>query len=188
VTAALGFLILGAILLKAGWKDQNIVDVLLGNDKTNPGGHVPDPTAQSILAGIGEGDLGTPGAPGGLTRTPVLPSAAPSGKVHGTTQFDGIPVASWIAPILHAARSTGRWRGRVTSGYRSPNEVVTPSPGLPVAPQGKSNHNGTIFPKGAVDVSDPGGLEDALKHVAGGYLLKRGTAIGDPIHFSATGR
>lgn len=183
MTPALGFIILGAILLKAGFKNQNIVDVILGRETENPKGKVP--STADILAGIGEGDLG------GLTDTPVIPSTdAPSGMPSGTVQFDGVPVAAWIVPQLRWARSHG-WKGRVTSGWRDPRRKITPSPGLPVAPQGKSNHNRTTWPGGAVDVTDADGLERVLRSggpLAPGRSLKRGTAIGDPIHFSATGR
>lgn len=44
MTPAIALLIIGAILLKAGFKNQNVIDVLLGRDTENPGGRVPAST------------------------------------------------------------------------------------------------------------------------------------------------
>lgn len=164
---AFALVTIGAIALYAGIKGLSIAEVFSGEK-----GSTLDPkggtTAQSILASV-------PGA-----DAPLLTEGPTSGS------FDGHRVAGWIIPQLKYARKHG-WHGRVQSGYRDPNQVVTPSPGLPVAPQGQSNHNSLVYPGGAVDVTDADGLERALMSYSGPHKLVRGTAIGDPIHFSATG-
>lgn len=54
MTPAIALLVIGGILLKAGWKNQNIIDVALGRDTERSGGHVPD------VSGV----TGIPTAPG----------------------------------------------------------------------------------------------------------------------------
>lgn len=159
---AMGAVLFGAILLVAGWQNRSLLDVALGRASTVKGGS-PNPEATAATTG------GNP----------------PS--VGGTKSIDGHHVASWIVPIVIYARAHG-WHGVVTSGYRDPREIVHPSPGLPVAPQGKSNHNKKTWPGGAVDVSDPDGFERAIQHYPGLFSVKRDPSIGDPIHFSSTGR
>ena len=180
MTPAIALLTIGLILLRAGWKNQNIVDVILGRENRRPGGNVP-------AGDSSDGSDGSTPSPRTPTRQP------PFGKGGMTTQFDGHPVASWIVPILRAARKTGLWHGSVTSGYRSDAEQQRlwnnrGSNPYPVAPPGTSNHGKTLFPGGAVDVSDPNGLAAALKRVPMGGFLKQGTAIGDAVHFSNSGR
>lgn len=111
----------------------------------------------------------------------------------GLGKFDGLPVAKWIVPILAWARANG-WGGHITSGYRPPGQVVSNAQGI-VAPQGRSNHNLTQYPGGAVDVGDPGARTAgaALAHVLAGYRGSRRLVWGGPVindwgHFSATGR
>lgn len=110
----------------------------------------------------------------------------------GLSMFDGVQVANWIIPALEWARRHG-WTGHITSGYRSPDQVVTNPQGI-VAPQGHSNHNLTAYPGGAIDVGDPGAraagqaLYQALLNYPGPRrLVWGGPAIGDWGHFSATG-
>lgn len=166
MTPALAALLLGGILVVAGFQGRSVLDVALGRPKpADQGGGQSDPTALPDL-------------------TPLPTTGLP----HGTATFDGLPVAKWIIPRLTWARNNDYWHGQVTSGWRDPNRKITPSPGMPVAAQGQSNHRGTVYPLGAVDVSDADGLENAMRHYPGFPKLKRGTAIGDPIHFSATGR
>jgi hypothetical protein len=67
----------------------------------------------------------------------------------GLGMFDGVQVADWIIPILNWARAHG-WGGSVTSGYR---------PGFdPHAAGGFSEHSGTQWPGGAVDVGGPAAI------------------------------
>ena len=82
---------------------------------------------------------------------------------------DGVRVAPWIADRLSWARSMG-WKGRVTSGVRTREQQAQlyreylegRRPG-PVAPPGQSNHEGTRWPRGAVDVTQPEELAVILR-------------------------
>ena len=98
------------------------------------------------------------------------------------------PVAGWIVPILEWAHNHG-WPGSVTSGYRSYYEQAQLNlAGAFSAPAGLSNHETTVYPGGAVDVTDPGGLLTVLASYP--YAPKLvGGVLGpvDPEHFSATG-
>lgn len=51
---------LAGILITAGWRNQNVIDVLLGRDTQNPKGRVPQFTLPDSGAGTG-GDFGAPG-------------------------------------------------------------------------------------------------------------------------------
>lgn len=109
-----------------------------------------------------------------------------SGGPAGLGTFDGYQVAKWIIPILNWARRNG-WRGRITSGYRSHAYNVA---------QGRnyfSNHEGTEYPSGAIDVGGYGAVAEgaALAKVLRGYRGPRklvwGSVIQDYGHFSARG-
>jgi hypothetical protein len=116
----------------------------------------------------------------------------------GTTYFAGFQVANWIAPILAAAKATGKWDGRLSSGYRSYAKqywIYFIARIRPAAYPGTSNHEGSTYPKGAIDTPSPYGLEAALRSIGRygigpGKLYGYNDAIGsnDPWHFSATGR
>jgi hypothetical protein len=97
-------------------------------------------------------------------------------------------IAGWIAPILDWASQHG-WSGSVTSGYRdySQQSAINAS-GAYSAPAGKSNHETTQYPGGAVDVTDPAQLIQVLKGYTGPYKLVGGVlGAVDPEHLSATG-
>jgi hypothetical protein len=98
------------------------------------------------------------------------------------------PIAGWIAPILDWASQHG-WTGSVTSGYRDyQQQAAINASGAYSAPAGKSNHETTQYPGGAVDVTDPSPLIDVLKGYTGPYKLVGGVlGAVDPEHFSATG-
>jgi hypothetical protein len=98
------------------------------------------------------------------------------------------PIAGWIAPVLDWASQHG-WTGTVTSGYRSYSQQASiNSSGAFSAPAGKSNHETTQYPGGAVDVTDPAQLIQVLKGYTGPYKLVGGVlGPADPEHFSATG-
>lgn len=111
----------------------------------------------------------------------------------GTVWMDGKEVAAWIAPILKDARASGVWKGGVTSGFRSYAKqfwIYYVARIRPAARPGTSNHEGSAYPRGAVDVSDPWGLNR--------YLDSRGitklrwyrdtVGPGDDWHFSGSGR
>lgn len=174
MTPAIALFVIGAILLRAGWKNQSVVDSALGRAARKAVGNVPELT--QLLDQASGGDMTDFPS---LVNTPVIGT--------GLVTMDGKPVAAWIARYLRWARKHG-WSGQVTSGWRDPDRVITPSPGLPVAPQGQSNHRGKRFPLGAVDVSEPDELERVLRRFPGPVPLRRNSAIGDPVHFSATGR
>jgi hypothetical protein len=98
------------------------------------------------------------------------------------------PIAAWIVPVLEWAAEHG-WHGTVTSGYRTYFEQAQlNAAGAFSAPAGFSNHESTVYPGGAVDVTDPGQLIQVLKGYAGPRKLVGGV-LGpvDPEHFSATG-
>ncbi|MFZ1996720.1 MAG: hypothetical protein WAU75_21580 [Solirubrobacteraceae bacterium] len=98
------------------------------------------------------------------------------------------PIAGWIAPILDWASQHG-WTGTVTSGYRDySQQAAINASGAYSAPAGKSNHETTQYPGGAVDVSDPAQLIQVLNGYTGPYKLVGGVlGAVDPEHFSATG-
>ena len=98
------------------------------------------------------------------------------------------PIADWIVPILQWAYLHG-WRGAVTSGYRTFYEQAQlNAAGAYSAPAGLSNHETTVYPGGAVDVTDPAQLIEVLRAYPGRFKLVGGV-LGpvDPEHFSATG-
>ena len=106
----------------------------------------------------------------------------------GVTTFDGKPVASWIAPILAYARKHG-WKGSVTSGFRSyakQAQLYAHPQGYPVAKPGTSKHEGSQYPKGAVDVSNAAQLASIIgRSPYRGKLVWAGSK--DAVHFSHPG-
>jgi hypothetical protein len=97
-------------------------------------------------------------------------------------------IADWIIPILQWASLHG-WTGTVTSGYRSYYEQAQlNAAGAYSALAGRSNHETTVYPGGAVDVTSPSQLISALRTYPGPVKLVGGV-LGpiDPEHFSATG-
>jgi hypothetical protein len=97
-------------------------------------------------------------------------------------------VATWIIPILQWASVHG-WSGTVTSGYRTYFEQAQlNAAGAFSAPAGLSNHETTVYPGGAVDVTNPAQLIAVLRKYSGPVKLVGGV-LGpiDPEHFSATG-
>lgn len=153
----------------------------------------------SALEGVGVVD-----AFKGIVRNPLDPSGAPAatdpenqlGQTSaGVTVIDGKPVANWIVPVVKWARSHG-WTGTVQSGQRSVAEQriacihVCGNPnGCPnrCAKPGTSNHQGTRYPAGAIDVSDPAGFQNAIKDYPGGAPLKNTLGADDPGHMSVNG-
>jgi hypothetical protein len=115
--------------------------------------------------------------------------------------FDGHPIAPWLLPRLEYARRNG-WRGVVISGYRTNAQQLAAASHYAaqlgktvrqVYPEGPlaSNHCGLQWPRGAVDVTEPEGLNLAMdlwrrsgrKHPA----VWGGPVIGDNAHFSSNG-
>jgi hypothetical protein len=123
-----------------------------------------------------------------LQGAPPAPNCPDGGRA-GLATFDGKPVAAWIAPILQWARQHG-WQGTVSSGYRTDAEqtAIYDSGVRPAAkPRSEggpgSNHEGSRFPEGAVDVADAPQLAAILD--ASPYRGQLVWAAGkDPVHFS----
>lgn len=120
----------------------------------------------------------------------------------GTHLLDGVPVPLWIWDRLMKARTSGKWTGTVTSGYRTPAhqiEVGTAyahSLGKTVAevyPNGLTASNHCKLPTkdnphaGAVDVTNAAQLAQALKDLDIRDLIWAGPVIGDYVHFSNNG-
>lgn len=125
---------------------------------------------------------------GDATSAPGIPATggaeAPAPKEKGVADFEGTKVAGWIAPALQYAREHG-WKGQVNSGYRSfADQTRIYNSGVrPAAKPGTSNHEGTEFPRGAVDVSDPEILSEILKKSKYATMLQWAGSR-DPVHFS----
>lgn len=125
--------------------------------------------------------------------SPVSPSVSSGGNVsgHGGAALDpsGKKVANWIEPILDYARQRG-WKGTISSGYRSDQEQtqiynsgVRPAALPRSMGGGGSNHEFTMYPGGAVDVTDAGTLAKILENSP--YKQKLVYAGSkDPVHFS----
>jgi hypothetical protein len=128
---------------------------------------------QRVAASMGGGGGGI-GMGGAIPRGAAGTVMDPSGK----------PVAGWIEPILAWARTHG-WSGTVTSGYRSyaQQAAIYNSGVRPAAVPGTSNHEGTVYPRGAVDVSNASGLSRVLLSGPYGSTLVWAGAK-DPVHFS----
>ena len=110
--------------------------------------------------------------------------AVPGGAAGTVMDPSGKLVAGWIEPILGWARQHG-WRGSVTSGYRSlaQQTAIYNSGVRPAAVPGTSNHEGTVYPRGAVDVSDASQLSSVLSRSPyASTLVWAGSK--DPVHFS----
>jgi hypothetical protein len=122
----------------------------------------------------------TPSNSGG----PVVQAQAPEAAWNPRSK----QIADWIIPILAWAALHG-WTGTVTSGYRSYYEQAQlNAAGAYSALAGHSNHETTVYPGGAVDVTSPSHLISVLRTYPGPVKLVGGVlgAI-DPEHFSATG-
>lgn len=121
------------------------------------------------------------------SKTVPTSSSAPSSSTptpSGIATFDGKQVAAWIKPALEYARQHG-WKGTVNSGYRSfaQQKKIYDSGVRPAAVPGTSNHEGSQYPRGAVDVSDAAGLSAILKRSP--YARKLVWAGSkDPVHLS----
>jgi hypothetical protein len=149
--------------------------------------NIPTPALRGppgALTGLGQGIMRqvAAGANQFLARQSPGGGAVPGGQ--GVVQDpSGKPVAGWIEPILNWARGHG-WHGTVTSGYRSyAQQAALYGHVFPAARPGTSNHEGTVFPRGAVDVSDAAGLSAVLSRSPyASTLVWAGSK--DPVHFS----
>ena len=125
----------------------------------------------------------------GTTGSAATSSVVPGAVVPQTAwNPEHKPIAGWIAPVLDWASQHG-WSGTVTSGYRDYQQQASiNASGAFSAPAGKSNHETTQYPGGAVDVTNPAELIQVLQGYSGPYKLVGGVlGPADPEHFSATG-
>lgn len=172
MTPAIALFTIALILIKSGIDNVSPWDVLRGSKKKKAGGEISPFASMTTYEDATNLD------------TQLVPAP---GRHAGTVNIDGKPVALWIVPYVRWARKHG-WRGVVTSGYRTTaQQAAVKSTYGPKAKPGTSNHERTLFPGGAIDVTDPDGFAQALRSFPGPVPLKQGTAIGDPIHFSSTG-
>jgi hypothetical protein len=139
------------------------------------------------LAGLLQPSEGLPEAQGQAPRVSVNVSGSPtahaaSTRAAGVVKFEGTPVAAWIKPELEYARQHG-WKGTVQSGVRSFAEQsrIYASGVRPAAKPGTSNHEGTQFPRGAIDVTDAQTLARILRRKGSPLVWAGGK---DPVHFS----
>lgn len=125
-----------------------------------------------------------------VTNTKLSPGAitggseAPRADGGVVTDPSGKKVASWIEPILEYARQHG-WQGGINSGYRSFEDQtrIYNSGVRPAARPGTSNHEGSQYPRGAIDVSNAEQLSQILaKSKYRKKLVWAGAK--DPVHFS----
>lgn len=162
----------GAFLADGGVKSASAVQGLLAARMAAPA----NPMAAPAMASYGQQTR---------TQTPASStSASASTMPSGTAHFEGKTVAAWIAPALQYARQHG-WKGAVNNGYRSyaDQQRIYNSGVRPAAKPGTSNHEGSDFPRGAVDVSDAQQLSQILQNSPyAGKLVWAGAK--DPVHFS----
>lgn len=180
---ALGFgeLLMAVILVIAGVTGSSIGSVVRGN---------PDHAAGDDTAGAQDSVAATKLAPDAATgQAGSTPLAAGITAGSGTASFEGHTVAAWIAPILAYGREHG-WTGTVSSGYRTDAQQtqiydsgVRPA-AVPRSEGGSgSNHEGSAFPLGAVDVTQAAQLSAILATSPFRSLLVWAGSK-DPVHFS----
>jgi hypothetical protein len=140
--------------------------------------------ALEALTALGQATPATTSDQGASPRASRAPAAGATPKAKGVSTFDGKQVAAWIKPILSYGRAHG-WKGSVNSGYRTfADQTRIYNSGVrPAARPGTSNHEGTAFPRGAIDVSDPQSLSKILRRSKyANALVYAGPK--DPVHFS----
>lgn len=176
MTFAFALITVGVILGRSGWTNRSIAATIRSDTAPEPKIDASDILGSMPHATGGKGaPIPTGGTLGGLASTV---------RATGTITFDGKPVAAWIAPILKYGRAHG-WKGHVTSGWRSFAEQtrIYNSGVRPAAKPGSSNHEKTVFPGGAVDVTEADQLSAILlKSPYSKFLVHAGPK--DPPHFS----
>lgn len=186
----IALLTIAAILITKGFTGKSLSEII--------NGEVTPEDWKDSLPGFDSDADAIESVKGDLQRMLDTPSVILPGSYIAKTQpitIDGIRVAGWIGAIVLWARKNG-WSGRVTSGIRSDADQrracqgVCGNPnGCPgrCAEPGTSNHKGTLFPAGAVDVSDPAGFARVLSKYPGGAPIKNELGAQDPVHFSRSG-
>jgi ABC-type transporter Mla subunit MlaD len=109
----------------------------------------------------------------------------------GVTTFDGKQVAAWFVPWLNKIRARGRWSGVVVSGWRDPvysEQLCLNMCGQKSCPgtcAGRaSHHSGSVYPAGAIDVSDYYVFAEEARAVGAPFY---NALPNDRVHFSTTG-
>jgi hypothetical protein len=141
----------------------------------------PTAPAFAARASTSQAPTSQPGAP--QTAAYNAPARFEAGRALEALTALG-QVAAWIKPILSYGRAHG-WKGSVNSGYRTfADQTRIYNSGVrPAARPGTSNHEGTAFPRGAIDVSDPQSLSKILRRSKyANALVYAGPK--DPVHFS----
>lgn len=120
----------------------------------------------------------------------VAGSASAALQSAGLSTFSGVPVAAWIQPILTYAAAHG-WNGQLVQydGFRTYGDQVAVSGMADIAAApGRSRHEGTQWPDGAIDIPEGAGGFNAIVNAPGspyrGQLQWRAPE-GDPVHFSS---
>lgn len=195
MTWALALGIFGALWLKSSVENRSVQDVLRGvldaARGKGPGesgfttdllAEIVNPVAAAVASGADVAGATRPAGAGG--------GPAQGGSISGVGTYDGKPVAKWIIPWLEKSRAAG-WAGHVTSGYRTPEYSeslcmeMCGAPSCPGTCAGRSsNHSGTTYPHGAVDVTDETNFGRIQRQI--GSPL-RNALPSDRVHFSVSG-
>ena len=120
----------------------------------------------------------------------VAGAASEALEAAGLSTFSGIPVAAWIHPLLVYAAAHG-WSGHLVQydGFRTYRDQMTVSATADIAAApGRSRHEGTQWPDGAIDIPDDAARFNSVINAPGspyrGQLRWRAPE-GDPVHFSS---
>lgn len=176
---------LGAALLFSAVKNMSLIQLVKGEPGPGQPASIVDAANARAVVGTAVKGTGT-----GSKSDPLEPSGGTKGS--GRTSAKGL--AKWTNPdgstvliakwIYFELKRVG-WHGYIESGYRSYQEQVEVcATGVkPCATPGTSNHQGKVFPKGAIDVreSEASGLSAKLQAVHS-PLVYAGSK--DPVHFS----
>lgn len=160
--------------------------------------HTVDPTAYRITGyvsppGAGAGTMGLEQVQAGDKY--VSPSYGPftidaeNAKNLVWWHKGKVAVAKWMVPQLIWAKGQG-WDGQITNGFRAAGHqrAIYSTPGAcnPCADPGKSNHEGSAYPRGAIDVANWGQFKGIIARYPGEKKLVW-YGPGDVPHFSHDG-
>lgn len=164
------------VTLGAARREGLVADALNKGIEAGLAGEGPQTSAKTIAEALGT-----------VTQSVTLPkSNQPKGLSDPTAKWNPrrLKIASWIVPYLSYGASHG-WPGTATSGYRSKAEQtrIWNSGVRPAARPGTSNHEGTAYPSGAVDVTSAATLSKVLMGAPPPHLLQWAGSK-DPVHFS----
>lgn len=138
MTPAIALLLIGGILLKAGFSNRNVVDVMLGREgEDHPKARVPAAPDFGSAAGTG-GDFPDTGGTGG-----TVPGATPVGGA-----------SKYVALVTEMNRIAGlnlpyRWGGGHAPGYNNPDGPFDCSGAVSYALHAAGLYNGPPLVSGA---------------------------------------